>query len=120
MHINVEILNEKLVEFIQSRYVGADKELLLRLTKVVLFNNPSQNCVIKGAKSGWDGLPKDKSLFYSPVKCGLPIGNLSSQVFAFSIKHELLPWHYGPPQHIPASQNYGEQEGTRLVALCLC
>jgi hypothetical protein len=71
-------------------------------------------------KSWWDGLPKDKSLFYSPVKCGLPIGNLSSQVFAFSIKHELLPWHYGPPQHIPASQNYGEQEGTRLVALCLC
>ncbi len=82
MHINVEILYEKLVEFIQSRYVGADKELLMSLTKVVLFNNPSQNCVIKGARSGWDGLPPDKSLFYSPVNCGLPIGNLSSQVFA--------------------------------------
>ena len=82
MHINVEILYAKLMEFIQSRYVEADKELLMSLTKVVLFNNPSQNCVIKGAKSGWDGLPPDKSLFYSPVNCGLPIGNLSSQVFA--------------------------------------
>lgn len=82
MHINVEILYAKLVEFIQSRYMGADKELLISLTKVVLFNNPSQNCVIKGARSGWDGLPHDKSLFYSPAHCGLPIGNLSSQVFA--------------------------------------
>lgn len=82
MHINVEILYEKLVEFIQSRYAGADKELLMTLTKIVLFNNPSQNCVIKGARSGWDGLPQDKSLFYSPINCGLPIGNLSSQVFA--------------------------------------
>lgn len=82
MHINVEILYAKLVEFIQSRYLEADKELLMSLTKVVLFNNPSQNCVIKGARSGWDGLPPDKSLFYSPINCGLPIGNLSSQVFA--------------------------------------
>jgi hypothetical protein len=82
MHINAQILYAKLVEFIHRRYEGADKELLLSLTQVVLFNNPSQNCVIKGARSGWDGLPKDKSLFYSPLNCGLPIGNLSSQVFA--------------------------------------
>lgn len=82
MHINVEILYAKLVEFIQARYAGADKELLITLTKVVLFNNPSQNCVIKGARSNWNGLPRDKSLFYSDTSCGLPIGNLSSQVFA--------------------------------------
>lgn len=82
MHIDVEILYAKLEELIQCRYLGLDKDLLLQLTKIVLFNNPSQNCVIKGARSGWDGLPKDKSLFYSPVNCGLPIGNLSSQVFA--------------------------------------
>ena len=63
MHINVEILYAKLVEFIHQRYVGPDKELLISLTNVVLFNNPSQNCVIKGARSGWDGLPHDKSLF---------------------------------------------------------
>ena len=56
MHINVQILYAKLVEFIHQRYESADKELLLSLTQVVLFNNPSQNCVIKGAKSGWDGL----------------------------------------------------------------
>jgi retron-type reverse transcriptase len=82
MHINAQILYDKLVESIHRQYKGLDKELLMSLTKVVLFNNPSQNCVIKGARSGWDGLPKDKSLFYSPANCGLPIGNLSSQVFA--------------------------------------
>jgi retron-type reverse transcriptase len=82
MHINVEILYAKLIEFIHQLYEGPDKELLISLTNVVLFNNPSQNCVIKGARSGWDGLPHDKSLFNSPINCGLPIGNLSSQVFA--------------------------------------
>ena len=52
MHVNAQILYAKLVEFIHRRYEGADKELLLSLTQVVLFNNPSQNCVIKGAICG--------------------------------------------------------------------
>jgi hypothetical protein len=82
MHINVATLYAKLLEFIEQRYVGSDKDLLIRLTKVVLFNNSSQNCVIKGARNRWDDLPRDKSLFYSSPNCGLPIGNLSSQVFA--------------------------------------
>jgi len=30
----------------------------------------------------WDDLPKYKSLFHSPSECGLPIGNLTIQVFA--------------------------------------
>jgi len=38
--------------------------------------------VIKGHRSDWIGLPADKSLFGTPPDCGLPIGNLTSQVFA--------------------------------------
>lgn len=37
---------------------------------------------MKGGRSDWDNLPCNKSLFYSPPNCGLPIGNLTSQVFA--------------------------------------
>ena len=39
----------------------------------------------------WDGLPADKSLFHSRSGCGLPIGNLTSQVFA----DFCLRWIYG-------------------------
>lgn len=35
-----------------------------------------------GSLSDWDGLPDSKSLFHSPPGCGLPIGNLTSQLFS--------------------------------------
>ena len=68
-----------------------------------LFARPTENCVIKGHRSDWDGLPPSKSLFHSPPRCGLPIGNLSSQVFAnfylnvfdHFVKHDLGIRYYG-------------------------
>ena len=40
------------------------------------------NCIIRSDKSEWDGLPKSKSLFTTNKGCGLPIGNLTSQLFS--------------------------------------
>ena len=36
----------------------------------------------KGRISDWNGLPSSKSLFYAAPGCGLPIGNLTSQLFS--------------------------------------
>ena len=82
MHIDKNILFERLKIFINEKYKGEDIELLLKLCQKIIYNNPTKRCIIKGNKSNWDSLPNDKSLFYSPDDCGLPIGNLSSQVFA--------------------------------------
>lgn len=103
MHINARWLFSRLSDFIDAEYVGADSAMLKNLCEIVLMNKPSENCVIRGKPSDWDGLPKDKSLFYSPVDCGLPIGNLSSQVFAnfylnnfdHFVKHDLGMKYYG-------------------------
>ena len=65
-----------------SKYNGADKQLYLNLCKIILFNEPVNNAIIKGKLSNWDNLPKDKSLFAAKPDYGLPIGNLTSQVFA--------------------------------------
>lgn len=73
------------------------------LTEVIVLQNPIDNCRMKGNKSDWEGLPKDKSLFYSPEGCGLPIGNLTSQLFSNVylnvldqfMKRELKCKHYG-------------------------
>lgn len=74
--------------FIFQKYKHEDKELLIVLCKQIIYNDPTKNCIIKGKKTNWDGLPKNKSLFYSPPHCGLPIGNLTSQVFAnFYMNH---------------------------------
>ena len=56
--------------------------LILFLIKRTIFNDPTQNCTIKGKSSDWSDLPKSKSLFYAKSNCGLPIGNLTSQLFA--------------------------------------
>ncbi len=51
------------------------------LIEKVIYNEPTKNCIIKGKKSDWKGLPKLKSLFHSDKDKGLPIGNLTSQLF---------------------------------------
>lgn len=58
-----------------------DEDLVNYLLKTIIFNNPTQNCRIKGNRENWKGLPKTKSLFYASEDCGLPIGNLTSQLF---------------------------------------
>jgi RNA-directed DNA polymerase len=82
MHINRDILYKMLYSYIQENYFDSDKDLIIFLTKKVIYNNPVKNCIIKGNKSEWLSLPKTKSLFGMLPGFGLPIGNLTSQVFA--------------------------------------
>jgi RNA-directed DNA polymerase len=103
MAINRRILWEKLRTFIEQNYLFQDQELILFLCHKILANNPTKNCFIKGSRRKWDDLPPDKSLFYSAPGCGLPIGNLTSQIFAnfylnafdHFIKHDLGMRYYG-------------------------
>ena len=103
MHIDKRILFAELQHFIDEKYRAADKPLLLALCREVIDNDPTQNCVIKSKRHQWQGLPADKSLFHSRKHCGLPIGNLTSQVFAnfymnrfdHFIKHDLGVRYYG-------------------------
>lgn len=46
------------------------------------LNQPIYNCFIRGSLNRWNGLPRSKSLFYTPEGHGLPIGNLTSQLFS--------------------------------------
>lgn len=82
MSIDKTILYRKLAVFLRQKYRHDDLDILLKLIKQVIFNNPEDNCIIKGKISDWNGLPYYKSLFWSNKNKGLPIGNLTSQVFA--------------------------------------
>jgi hypothetical protein len=71
-------------KYLIKRFFRAEPEkvnLLLYLLKIVIFNDPTKNCRQRGPFSDWDGLPKNKSLFNAPAGRGLPIGNLTSQLF---------------------------------------
>lgn len=103
MHINKTILFAELQRFIEQKYLQNDNALLLELCRKIIYNDPVNNCIVKSKRGQWRGLPADKSLFHSAMDCGLPIGNLSSQVFAnfylngfdHFIKHDLGIRYYG-------------------------
>lgn len=59
-----------------------DFDFVYYLSKTIILYNPAVNCSFRGKKKDWDSLPHSRSLFYSPEGCGLPIGNLTSQLFS--------------------------------------
>lgn len=63
-------------------YVGKDLRFMDWLLKLIIYDEPAKNCIIRGRRSDWNVLPNEKSLFYCMKNKGLPIGNLTSQIFA--------------------------------------
>lgn len=47
-----------------------------------IFNDPTKTGIFRWKKSDYIWLPETKSLFYSKPNCGLPIWNLTSQLFS--------------------------------------
>ena len=56
--------------------------LLKYLWQQIIFDDPMSKVAIKGKRSDWNGLPKNKSLFYQPPGQGIVIGNLTSQLLS--------------------------------------
>ena len=89
MSIDKAILSQKSEDLIQRYFQDDERDMLLHLTNLIISNNPTDCCIIKWNRQDWVGLPKSKSLFYSEPNTGLPIGNLTSQIFANLYLHEL-------------------------------
>ncbi len=81
MNVDRNLLWQKLSLFI-DQYYNPFSDFEKYLAKTIIFNDPSTNCVLRSPKEEWLPLPRDKSLFTANENCGLPIGNLTSQVFA--------------------------------------
>ena len=82
MHIRHDKLVQMLTDLIRQNYAGRDKGILLRLVHQIVTYLPQQHCVMTGNRELWQGLPRSKSLFFARGGRGLPIGNLTSQIFA--------------------------------------
>lgn len=66
-----------------------DMDFVYYLTREIVMLDCTDGCRLKGSPSDWYGLPDSKSLFHSPDGCGLPIGNLTSQLFSNVYLNEL-------------------------------
>ncbi|MGD1008262.1 MAG: reverse transcriptase/maturase family protein [Ignavibacteriaceae bacterium] len=105
MRIDREILYQNITDVLNQKRdnLTCDFNFLEYLLQKIIFNDPTKNCTIKGAKTDWEGLPESKSLFCAENNKGLPIGNLTSQLFGniylnyldHFIKKELRITYYG-------------------------
>lgn len=59
-----------------------DFEFIDYLLETIICADPIENCCMIGNISEWELLPREKSMYYAKDNCGLPIGNLSSQLFS--------------------------------------
>jgi RNA-directed DNA polymerase len=94
MAMDKTILFEKIKNELQKQKqkLYFDYFLAIYLIETTIFNDPKKNCIVKGNKSDWEGLPKTKSLFHTQPNCGLPIGNLTSQLFGNIYMSEFDHW----------------------------
>ncbi len=103
MHIDKNILFQRLEKLVRGKYKEKDKEIMLSLCRKIIYNDPRKECLRKSPKGKWKGLPRSKSLFFAPHQCGLPVGNYTNQVFAnlylssldHFMKRELKMRYYG-------------------------
>ncbi len=68
------------------------RDLIEWLSCVIILKNPLKKCHVCGSESDWNGLPPSKTLRCSPPNVGLPIGDLTSQLFSNVLLND-LDWY---------------------------
>ena len=84
MNMQHQRIYDKVVEMLprdRSHFLGISRETIDYLLRQTIFHKVAANCRVRGSRGDWKDLPPDKSLFSYPETTGLPIGNLTSQVF---------------------------------------
>ena len=73
MGIDRELLLQK-INGLLDRFLSEDeKEVYCFLIETLVRRDVTKDCLIKGKRTDWVGLPKSKSLFYSASGMGIPI-----------------------------------------------
>ena len=80
MSIDRQWLCSQIIEVINVHYYGRYKDTLLYLVPIIITSDFTKNAKRLVPIEKWNLIPKHKSLFGS--KTGLPIGNITSQLFA--------------------------------------
>lgn len=62
------------------------------LLECVIMSNPLEKAEVCGSRDLWLKLPKNKSLYHAAPLCGLPIGNLTSQLFSNLYLNDFDHW----------------------------
>lgn len=83
MSINKALLYNLIIDGLnKAKWKGVpDIRLCEYLVKMIVFAMPLETAMFRSPPEAWDDLPKDKTLKFAGESKGLPIGNLTSQLF---------------------------------------
>ena len=103
MHIDKNLLYDIVEKSLDECTDGIDISFAKYLVREIIFWNPMSDYVFGSPRKCWDGLPVSRRLTCAPDGFGLPIGDLTSQLFSniymdvFDqwIKRNLKLKHYG-------------------------
>lgn len=73
MGIHREFLLQKINSLLDRFLPEDEREIYGFLIETLIRRDITKDCVIKGKRTDWVGLPKSKSLFYSAPGAGIPI-----------------------------------------------
>lgn len=65
MNINIDLLWRRLSTYLKDNLFDARLDSILYLTYLIIFNDPTKDCIFLCPKSKWDDLPQDKNLFHA-------------------------------------------------------
>lgn len=82
MSIDKNLLVDRLTRFIQERYEGRDKDLLIYLARIIYYNVPAEHAIRKSPTYEWENVPAKRSLYHAEWSVGLAIGNVTAQFAA--------------------------------------
>ena len=92
-----------------------DMRFILWLTEQIVMLDPMDNCIIVGDEGDWDGMDHAKCMRYVQPGLGLPIGNLTSQLYSNVYMNPFDQW----VKRIILCQYYGRYvDDSTMVDAC--
>jgi retron-type reverse transcriptase len=89
INLRKDLIWDKCLWSLNKMEISSKKKKILKyLLPIIIFTDQTKNVRVKNMDN-WQHLAKRKSLFFAKKNCGLPIGNLTSQLFSNIYLHEL-------------------------------
>ena len=89
----------KVINANRQRWAPWEYDLLLYLTEKTIMHCPHKNCIVKSDISLWQEIDPGKSMFYVPDGKAMPIGNLTTQLFAGFYMLGMIKYTFGRFRH---------------------
>lgn len=89
LSVDRQILRDMIYSRLRTIHVSRDKVWLLGLIQLIIFHDYCKDCADRTTDIQCSLLPPHKSLSFVPKSQGMPLGNLTSQLFANIYLHEL-------------------------------